>query len=110
MAKWFLKGFSWKEFKGSTNMEGFSSKYHTKLLVKILRYFLPDQDPMIFYQNYPEEENSDFNSTNSTNKEDEGLSLQDVFKLNAQTELPQKTATEKKGTKTILILKALGMG
>ena len=59
--KWFIKGFSWKEFKGPTNTEGFSSKYQTKLLLKILRYFLPDQDPMTNYENYPEEEDSDFN-------------------------------------------------
>ena len=49
--KWIIKGFSWKEFKGPTNTKGFSSKYQTKLLLKILRYFLPDQDPLAYYEN-----------------------------------------------------------
>ena len=54
--KWFLKGFVWKEFKGPSNTEWFSSKYQTKLLLNILRYFMPNQDPLTYYENYPEEE------------------------------------------------------
>ena len=40
---------------------------------------MPDQDPMTSYENYPEEEDSDFNSTDK--EEYESLSLQDIIKL-----------------------------
>ena len=48
---------------------------------------MPNQDPLTYYENYPEEEDSDFNSTD---EEDDGLSLQDVIKIGKTEERKQK--------------------
>jgi hypothetical protein len=57
--KWFLRGFEWKELKGPTLTTGFSNKLQTKPLIKIIHHCLPDQDPYMYYDNYPDEEDSD---------------------------------------------------